>query len=88
MDVLLHEKLATHPKPNPEIYQKVMAMLGVSPEESIVFDDLMTGIRAGKASGARVIGLATTHTADELAEVNSDVITDFTEMTWEHCKGL
>lgn len=82
-DVLLHEKLVTRPKPDPEIYQKAMAMLGVTPEESIVFEDSMTGVKAGRAAGARVIGVATTHTIDELAEVTNDVITDFTEMTWE-----
>ena len=82
-DELLHEKLVTHPKPDPEIYQKAMTMLGVLPEESIVFEDSMTGIRAGRMSGARVVGLATTHTVDELAEVTDDVITDFTEMTWQ-----
>ncbi|NID12225.1 HAD family hydrolase [Fibrivirga algicola] len=82
-DELLHEKLVTRPKPDPEIYLKAMSMLGVSPEESIVFEDSMTGIKAGRSAGARVIGLATTHTIDELAEVTNDAITDFTEMTWE-----
>lgn len=82
-DELLHEKLVTRPKPDPEIYLKAMAMLGVTSEESIVFEDSMTGVKAGRAAGARVIGLATTHTVDELAEVTNDVITDFTEMTWE-----
>lgn len=82
-DELLHEKLVTRPKPDPEIYLKAMAMLGVSSEESIVFEDSMTGVKAGRAAGARVIGVATTHTIDELAEVTNDVITDFTEMTWE-----
>ncbi|CCH01907.1 HAD-superfamily hydrolase, subfamily IA, variant 3 [Fibrella aestuarina BUZ 2] len=82
-DELLHEKLVTRPKPNPEIYLKAMAMLGVSAEDSIVFEDSMTGIRAGRASGAKVVGVATTHSPAELAELTNDVITDFTEMTWE-----
>jgi beta-phosphoglucomutase len=82
-DALLHEKLVSRPKPDPEIYLKAMGLLGTSAEESIVFEDSMTGIRAGRASGAKVIGVATTHTPDELAAVTDDVITDFTEMTWE-----
>jgi beta-phosphoglucomutase len=82
-DALLHEKLVTNPKPDPEIYLKAMGMLGTSAEESIVFEDSMTGIRAGRASGAKVVGVATTHSLDELAAVTDDVITDFTEMTWE-----
>lgn len=82
-DALLHEKLVTRPKPDPEIYLKAMTMLGVTPEEAIVFEDSMTGIRAGRASGAKVVGVATTHTPAELADLTSDVITDFTEMAWE-----
>ena len=76
-DVLLHEKLVNHPKPDPEIYQLAMQMLGVSPADSVIFEDSMTGIRAARASGARVVGVATTHTPEELAEVADFVIRDF-----------
>ncbi|MCY7358570.1 MAG: HAD family hydrolase, partial [Rudanella sp.] len=76
-DVLLHEKLVIRPKPDPEIYQLAMQMLGVSPADSVIFEDSMTGIKAARAAGARVVGVATTHTRDELAEVADLVIQDF-----------
>lgn len=79
-DVLLHERSITHPKPDPEVYQKAMSMLGVSPEESVIFEDSMTGIQAAKASGAYVVGVATTQSPDELRPFVNDVIRDFTEM--------
>ena len=82
-DVLLHEKLVTRPKPDPEIYLKAMTMLGVSPEESVIFEDSMTGLQAARAAGARVIGVATTHSTSELAKFTNDAVVDFTEMTWE-----
>lgn len=87
-DALLNESMVSRPKPDPEIYQKAMAMLGVEPGESVVFEDSMTGIRAASASGAAVVGVATTQTPDELRPFVADVIRDFTEMTPERLYRL
>lgn len=38
-------------KPNPECYLKVAKQLGIDPSECVVFEDLVLGIRAGKAAG-------------------------------------
>lgn len=40
-------------KPSPEIYLKAMAALGVTPAETLIFEDSEVGIAAAKASGAR-----------------------------------
>ena len=87
-DALLNESMVSCPKPDPEIYQKAMATLGVEPGESVVFEDSMTGIRAARASGATVVGLATTQTPDELRPFVDDVIGDFTEMTPDRLRRL
>ncbi|WP_234734445.1 HAD family hydrolase [Tellurirhabdus bombi] len=86
-DVLLDISKVTKPKPDPEIYLTAMRHLGVQPGQSVVFEDSIPGIQAGVASGARVVGVATTHAADELPNVD-DIITDFTEMTFERYKKL
>lgn len=39
-------------KPDPEIYLKSMAALGVTPDETFIFEDSQVGIDAAKASGA------------------------------------
>ena len=44
-------------KPSPEIYQRAMRYLGVTPEESIVVEDSPIGIEAGRRSGALVCAL-------------------------------
>ena len=87
-NALLNESMVSHPKPDPEIYQKAMAMLGVEPGESVVFEDSMTGIQAAKASGATVVGVATTQTPDELQPFVDDVVRDFTEMTPDRLQRL
>jgi len=86
-DLLLDISSVTHPKPHPEIYQRAMGGLGVRPHEAIVFEDSLPGIRAGLASGARVVGLATTHRPDELLNV-SLVVRDFTELSMEQLRAL
>ncbi|WP_128546905.1 HAD family hydrolase [Larkinella soli] len=88
-DVLLDESLVTHPKPDPEIYRKAMSLLGVEPQDAVVFEDSSTGIRAGKGSGATVIGLSTTQPAEELLAVGADeVIRDFNEFDIARFQGL
>lgn len=44
-------------KPAPDPYLKAMKMLGVKPEEVLIFEDSPTGIAAGVASGANVVGV-------------------------------
>jgi beta-phosphoglucomutase len=51
----------TRPKPDPEVYLRVAALLGVEPRNCVVFEDSHSGIEAARASGARVVGLRTTH---------------------------
>lgn len=44
-------------KPDPEIYVRAMAALGVEPAESLVVEDSPLGIEAGRRAGARVLAL-------------------------------
>ena len=64
----------TNGKPHPEPYLKGAKMLGASPADCIVLEDVPAGIRAGKAAGARVIALRTTATDDELRSTSPDWI--------------
>jgi sugar-phosphatase len=54
-------------KPDPEPYLRAAAALGVDPAQCLVVEDAPAGVAAGRAAGARVLGLLTTHTAAELA---------------------
>ncbi|MBI2436531.1 MAG: HAD family phosphatase [Candidatus Magasanikbacteria bacterium] len=42
-------------KPKPDIYLEAMKQLGVSPEETIIFEDSQNGYRSAIASGAKVV---------------------------------
>ncbi|MHA8074212.1 HAD family hydrolase [Aquirufa sp. HETE-40SA] len=54
-------------KPDPEIYVKAASLVGVAPEDCWVIEDSLQGIASGLAAGARVVGITTSHTAEELA---------------------
>jgi sugar-phosphatase len=56
-------------KPAPDGYLLGAGRLGVAAGDCIVFEDAPPGIAAGRAAGARVIGVATTHPAADLKDV-------------------
>ncbi len=75
-DALVYEELVTKCKPNPEIYLTAMSKLGLKAEECIIFEDAKFGIMAARAAhAAKVIGVASTLTADVLrAETDVDEV--------------
>ena len=83
---ILDERAVTKGKPNPEIYQKCAAAIGLPNDRCVVFEDAVSGIRAGKAAGSKVIGLATSHRREEL---DADLIMDnFNDISIEQIRQL
>ena len=54
-------------KPDPEGYLAAAARLGVEPTEAMVVEDSPPGVDAGRAAGAGVVGVTSTHAAAALA---------------------
>jgi sugar-phosphatase len=63
-------------KPFPDPYLKGAEILGVAPADCVVAEDAASGVRAGKAAGARVVALLTTSTEAELLNAGADWIAD------------
>jgi sugar-phosphatase len=61
-------------KPDPEPYLKGAALLHLRTEDCVVIEDAPSGVRSGKAAGARVIALRTTTMDDELLASGADWI--------------
>jgi len=64
----------THGKPHPEPYWKAAILLGFSPGECIVVEDIPAGVQAGKVAGARVIAFTTTIQSSDLRQGGADWI--------------
>jgi hypothetical protein len=78
-DAIIGGAEVTKGKPDPEIYIKAAALVGVSPADCIVIEDSLQGIASGQAAGAWVVGITTSHTADELAHTDF-CAPDFTDL--------
>jgi beta-phosphoglucomutase len=55
LDVVVSNQDVARGKPDPEMYVKAMATLGVLPEETLVVEDNENGVKAATAAGAHVL---------------------------------
>lgn len=88
VDAILTSEHFSRSKPDPECFIKGMQILGGRPEDTFVFEDSLHGINAGRASGAHVIGLATTNSREVISPLCDLVIDDFRGFTLADCLGL
>jgi sugar-phosphatase len=66
-------------KPHPEGFLLAAKALGVPPTSCVVVEDSPAGVAAGKAAGALVVALTTTHSADVLTAADI-VVSDLSEL--------
>ena len=88
VDFIVTADRVTHSKPHPECFLLGAEMLGVEKDNCIVFEDSFHGIEAGNRAGMKVIGLATTNSAEAIADKCALVIPDFTDLSVEKMMGV
>lgn len=76
-DRILTAEMFAASKPDPDCYQLGMRLLGSTPDSTYVFEDSVNGLKAGLASGAQVIGLATTFPREVVSGLSHRVIDHF-----------
>lgn len=62
----------TNGKPHPDPYLKGASILGFSPSDCVVVEDVPAGVQAGKAAGAKVIAFTTTVQEPTLRDAGAD----------------
>lgn len=82
-DEILTAERFKRSKPDPECFLLGMTIFGSDSKDSYVFEDSFHGLQAGRASGATVVGLATTNPREAIADKADYVIDDFKGMTYE-----
>ena len=55
VDGVLTSRDVVEPKPSPEAFLKAMNIEGVTPAETLIFEDSLVGLEAAAASGAAYI---------------------------------
>jgi beta-phosphoglucomutase len=83
---ILDDRAVTKGKPNPEIYLKCAQAAGLPNAQCVVFEDAISGLKAGKAAGSKIIAVATSHLREEL---HGDlIIDDFDQIDLQQIKDL
>jgi sugar-phosphatase len=78
-DTLISGDMVEQGKPAPEPYLLGAKLMGVAVEDCVVVEDSPAGIVAAKAAGMQVIGIASTHSRQELAcEIVADQLSELT----------
>ena len=57
-------------KPHPELFQKAVERLSISPDTCIVIEDTPRGVKAAKAAGCKCIAVTNSMPAEHLTEAN------------------
>ena len=78
----------SHGKPDPEVFLKGAAAIGVDPQDCIVFEDAVHGIEAGRAGGMKTVAILTTHAREDFEGKADLIVNRLTEVTPESLRAL
>lgn len=87
-DRILTAEMFAHSKPAPDCFLLGMEIFGTTPETTYVFEDSFNGLKAGMASEATVVGLATTNSREDIAPLCHYVLDDFEGFTYDKLTQL
>ncbi len=76
-DAILTSEDFEYSKPDPDCYLKAAKKLGATVDSSVVFEDSFNGLKSGRAAKMRVIGLATTNSAEAIRPLCDEVISNY-----------
>jgi beta-phosphoglucomutase family hydrolase len=67
----------TKGKPSPQVFLVAAQRLGVEPQNCLVFEDAVAGVKAAKSAGMYCVAITSTHPREKLAE--ADLVVDSLE---------
>jgi beta-phosphoglucomutase len=81
----------TKGKPNPEVFLKAAAGIGMDPRQCVVFEDAVAGVAAARAGGIKCIAVTFVghHPAEKLLDAGADrVVASLEEVTLDDVREL
>ncbi len=84
-DVIVCADDVSKSKPDPETYLKCASLLGVAPEDCLVFEDVPKGVESAYNAGMKAMVLTTMHVQDEFQQFNNVLgfHNDYTQMPFK-----
>ncbi len=85
---VLDAKSVTKGKPDPEVFLKAAAAMGLAVSDCLIFEDSVTGAEAARRAGAQAVIVTTTHGREEFAHYRHIVryVEDFEGLELEGLK--
>ncbi len=87
---VIHASMVEKGKPDPEVFEKAAASMGVPLQNCLIFEDSVVGAEAAKRAGCPVVIVTTTHAQAEFSAFPNVVkfIRDYTEITVDEALNL
>ena len=82
-DAILTSEDFEKSKPDPDCYLKAAQKLGVEPDECVVFEDSVNGLRSGLSAKMKVVGLLTTNPQEIVAPLSDLQVADYVGLTFD-----
>jgi len=88
-EVIITAKDVSNHKPHPEIFLTAAKKLNVSPENCVVFEDALSGVKAAKGGNMKVIAILTNlNSAKDFEGLADLTINDFSEISISSLNNL
>lgn len=87
-DFIVDASMVTRSKPDPQGYLLAAERLGYKPQDCFVFEDSLQGLKAGRSSGATVIGISTTYPAERLEGLADEIYPSVGQIDIAHLISL
>lgn len=71
---VVDETKYTKCKPDPECFLTAAKMLGCDPQDCVVFEDAVPGVKAGKSAGMKVVCVTFTRPREVLLDAGADMV--------------
>ncbi len=88
-DCVIGGHMVNRGKPDPEVFELAIGGLELHPSECLSFEDSSGGITSAKGAGTKVVGMTTSHNADELISWGVvHAMNNFEKLTIDLCNNL
>lgn len=88
LNVLVPSDDVTNHKPHPDIFLETAKRLKVSPEDCVVIEDTVNGIKGANSANMKSVALITENHSKEDFDLASYIFSDFKELKLENLIGL
>jgi beta-phosphoglucomutase len=87
-DAIITGSMVSEPKPSPQIFLKAAERLQILPQKCVVFEDSLSGLKAGRSAGMKVTGITTANPAETVTQLADLVINDYADISLHKMAAL